>query len=261
MFLRKTPLCKLSTILSVLLLLSACSNSNNNTGANVVSSSQNNKKTVDTFESVNRKIFSFNQGVDNLLLKPTAKVYKAVTPEFVDKSIGNFFSNLGDVGNAINNTLQGKFSDAASDTERFVFNSTFGFAGLVDVASATGIQKHDEDFGQTLAKWGVKSGPYVMLPFLGPSTVRDAAAKISVDRYTDPAHYSDENIALFIVETVKKRSDFFAEEEILNGLSTDKYSALRDIWLQNRKFLIRNGKADDSAASDLIDELESLDLE
>ena len=261
---KKSPFYKVSTILSFLLLLSACSNSghnsSNNADANATSSIQNNK-TVDTFENVNRKIFSFNEKIDNLLLKPTAKAYKAVTPKFVDTTIGNFFGNLGDVGNAINNTLQGKFSDAASDTERFVFNSIFGFAGLVDVASAAGIQKHDEDFGQTLAKWGVKSGPYVMLPFLGPSTVRDATAKVSVDRFTDPAHYTDENIALFITETVKKRSDFLAQEEVVKGLSDDTYSALRDVWLQNRDFLIRDGVADESAGSDLIDELESLDLE
>ena len=259
MFSRKSPLYKISTVLFVLLLLSACSNSSNSTNINVASSSQN--KTADTFESVNRKIFSFNEGIDNLLLKPTAKAYKAVTPKFVDTSIGNFFSNLGDVGNAINNTLQGKFVDAASDTERFVFNSILGFAGLVDIASAAGIEKHDEDFGQTLAKWGVKSGPYVMLPLLGPSTVRDATAKLSVDRFTDPAHYSDENIALTIAEIVKKRSDFFAQEEVVKGLSDDTYSALRDIWLQNRNFLIRDGKTEQSKASDLIDELESLDLE
>ncbi len=257
MVLRKGLLCKFSANISILLLLTACSNTNNN----VTSSSQNNKQTLDTYENINRKVFSFNEGVDNLFLKPTAKAYKAVTPKFIDTSIGNFFSNLGDVGNAINNTLQGKFSDAASDTERFVFNSTFGFAGLIDIASAAGLQKHDEDFGQTLAKWGVKSGPYVMLPFLGPSTIRDASAKVSVDRYTDPAHYSDENIALFVVKTIKKRSDIFAEEEVVNSLSDDKYSALRDVWLQNRQFLIRDGKADESADSDLIDELESLDLE
>ncbi len=261
MVLRKTQFVSyLSTsfMLSALLLLSACSNPNNTNGTDLAGSS-NSKTTSDRFENVNRKIFSFNKGVDKVLLKPVAKAYKAVTPKFVDKSIGNFFSNLGDVGNVINNTLQGKFTDAASDAERFVFNSTLGFAGLVDVASAAGLKKHDEDFGQTLAKWGVKSGPYVMLPFLGPSTIRDAAAKVSVDRYTDPAHYSDENIALFIVETVKKRSDFFAQEEVLKGLSTDQYSALRDIWLQNREFLIRDGKVDKKAGSDLIDELEMLD--
>ena len=195
MIIRNTQSYKLSVFLSVL-LLSACSNSNVKNSTDDVSSTSS-TATPDSMQNLNRKVFSFNKGLDTALLKPVAKAYKSVTPPIVDTSIGNFFANLGDVGNVINNTLQGKFGDAASDAERFVFNSTLGFAGLVDVASAAGIQKHDEDFGQTLAKWGVKSGPYVMLPFLGPSTIRDASAKLTVDRYTDPAHYSDENIALF----------------------------------------------------------------
>lgn len=258
MVLRNTQFYKISIILSMLLFLSACSNSNQNKDADLASSSTS-ATTPDSFIKVNRKIYAFNKGVDKVLLKPVAKAYKAVTPKFVDTSIGNFFGNLEDVGNAINNTLQGKFGDAASDTERFVFNSTFGFAGLVDIASAAGIQKHDEDFGQTLAKWGVKSGPYVMLPFLGPSTIRDASAKLSVDRFTDPAHYSDENIALFIVETIKKRSDYLADEATFKDISNDEYSALRDVWLQNREFKIRDGKAVENSRSDLIDELERLD--
>ncbi len=257
MVLKNSKFYKLSTILAVLLLLSACSNSNQNAANS--SSAATSGATSDRFIKVNRKIYSFNKGLDRVLLKPVAKAYKAVTPKFVDKSIGNFFGNLGDVGNAVNNTLQGKFKDAASDTERFVFNSIFGFAGLVDVASAAGIKKSDEDFGQTLATWGVKSGPYVMLPFLGPSTIRDATAKISVDRYTDPAHYSDANIALFVADTVKKRADFITEEEAFAGISNDEYSALRDVWLQNREFKIRDGKVDKKAGSDLIDELEMLD--
>lgn len=245
----------LSACLCLSLILSSCSNSNTNNDV----SSQASPKNIDKFEGINRKIFYFNVGVDNFLLKPVAKAYKSITPAFVDKSVGNFFGNLGDVGNAINNVLQFKFKDAANDTERFVFNSTFGFVGLLDVASEAGIPRSDEDFGQTLAKWGVKSGPYVMLPFLGPSTIRDASAKITVDRFTDPAHYSDENIALFVVETIKKRSDLFAEEAVLNSLSDDKYSAIRDIWLQNREFRINDGKINKKTGSELIDELERLD--
>lgn len=251
----KNSLIKICASLSLLLLLTACSNSN----TSVSSSNQNSVQTVDRYENINRKIFSFNSGVDSFVLRPVAKVYKTVTPKFVDKSIGNFFSNLDDVGNIINNTLQGKFGDAASDTERVIFNTTLGFGGLVDIASAAGIQKHNEDFGQTLAKWGVKSGPYVVLPFLGPSTVRDGLARVTVDQLTDPASYSDEGAALFAVKTIKRRSDFFAEEEVIKGLSDDTYSALRDVWIENRKFLIRDGVTDEAADSDLIDELEDLD--
>ena len=238
----------------MLLLLTACSNTNLANGSHLK------QQTPDTYENINRKVFAFNKGIDKVFLRPVAKVYKKVTPKFVDQRIGNFFSNLGDVKNAVNNTFQGKFGDAVNDSGRFFFNSTLGLAGFIDIASAAGMEKHDEDFGQTLATWGVKSGPYVMLPFLGPSTLRDAVAQISVDRFTDPALYSNANVEIFIVEAVKKRSDLFTQEEIAKGLSNDQYSALRDVWLQNRQFLIRDGKSDESAESDLIDELESLDL-
>lgn len=247
MVLKKRSLCGHGIILSIAVLLSACSNSNN--------------KTTDTYENINRKVYAFNNGIDKVLLKPTAKAYKAITPKFIDKSIGNVFSNLDDVGNIINNTLQGKFPAAAEDTGRFLFNSTLGLAGLLDIASAAGFKKSDEDFGQTLAKWGVKSGPYVMLPLLGPSTLRDASAKLTVDRLTDPTNYHDDSLAFTAVDVVKKRSDLFAQEEVLKGFSDDQYSALRDVWLQNRAFLIRDGKRDTNAEADLIDELEMLDAE
>lgn len=247
---------KFCAVLVLALLTSACSNNSVSSGAKSV----NNKDTYpDTYEGFNRKIYGFNATVDGLLLKPAAMAYKAAAPAFVEKGIGNFFSNLDDVGNAINNGLQMKFADAANDTERFIFNSTLGFAGLVDVASAAGLEKHDEDFGQTLAKWGVGSGPYVMLPFLGPSSARDGFGKLTVDRFTDPANYSDANIEMFITETLKKRSDLFAQEGVLKDLSDDKYSAIKGIWVENRKFLVNDGKVDEDSGSDLIDELESLD--
>lgn len=257
MFLRRKSLFMFVTSILLVSLLSACSN----TESDIAGSSLGSQQTSDRFENFNRKVFSFNEGVDNLILKPVAKAYKAVTPEPIDNNIGNFFSNLGDVSNAVNNILQGKFSNGVNDIERFVINSTIGFAGLADIASAAGLPKHDEDFGQTLAKWGVISGPYLMLPLLGPSTIRDATAKLSVGRLTDPIQYSDDSLALTVLDTVKFRSDFFAEEEVVNSLSDDKYSALRDVWLQNREFLIRDGEADESADSDLIDELESLESE
>ena len=216
-------------------------------------------KNKDPLEKLNRKVFAFNLGLDNHVLKPVAKAYKAVTPDFVDTSVTNFFENLSDVGNAINNAFQFKFKDAANDTERFVFNSTFGFAGLLDIASAAGLEKHDEDFGQTLARWGVKPGPYIMLPFLGPSTVRDASAKLSVDRLLDPAHYSDESVSAFVLKTIDKRADLLGQEDAFKDFSNDQYSALRNVWLQRRSFLIRDGKVNKKSASDLIDELERLE--
>lgn len=179
--------------LSMLLLMSltACSQNKTTqpgglqTSDGAVKPVSSNSVNVDSLESFNRSIYSFNVGLDKYFLKPIAKGYKAVTPEFVNTSVTNFFSNLGDVGNAVNNLLQFKVNDAINDTERFVFNSTFGFAGLLDVASAAGLEKHNEDFGQTLARWGVGSGPYIMLPFLGPSTIRDAGAQFTIDRLID----------------------------------------------------------------------------
>lgn len=245
-----------SAIILISLFTSACSHN----GVKADAKSVANKDTYpDTYEGINRKIYGFNATVDGLILKPAAMAYKAAAPAFVEKGIGNFFSNLDDVGNAINNGLQFKFADALSDTERFVFNSTLGFAGLVDVASSAGLKKHDEDFGQTLAKWGVGSGPYVMLPFLGPSSVRDGFGKLTIDRATDPANYTDANIEMFITETLKKRSDLFSREAVLDDLSDDKYNAVKGIWIENRKFLVNDGKVDKNSESDLIDELESLD--
>jgi len=242
---------KIIAVFVVTLFTSACSNHSANTETGSV---KNQDTYPDSFEGFNRKVFAFNDTIDGLLLKPAATAYKAITPD-----LGNFLANFDDVGNVINNGLQMKFSDAASDTSRILINSTVGFAGLVDVASATGIEKHDEDFGQTLAKWGVGSGPYVMLPFLGPSSVRDGFGKLTIDRATDPANYSDANIEMFIVETLKKRSDLFAQESVLKDLSDDKYSAIKGIWVENRKFLVNDGKVDEDSGSDLIDELESLD--
>ena len=247
---------KLSVIFVLAFLTSACSNNRVNSDANSVKSQDT---YPDTFESINRKVFGFNNTLDGLLLKPAARAYKAVTPNSIDQNIGSFLSNLDDVGNVINNTLQFKFADAGSDIQRLIINSTLGFGGIADIASAMGLEKHDEDFGQTLAKWGVSSGPYVMLPLLGPSSVRDGIAKLSVDRVTDPANYSDINTELLVIETLKKRSDLFSREAVLNDLSDDKYSAIRGLWTDNRKFLINDGKIEEQSESDMIDELESLD--
>jgi len=151
--------------------------------------------------------------------------------------------------------------DAVKDTERFIFNSTFGLAGLFDIATEMGLKKHNEDFGQTLAKQGVGSGPYVMLPFFGPSTLRDATAKFSVDSILNPSIYSDEKYMLFMLKNLDKRADYLSEEEAFKDLSDDQYIALRDAWLQRREYLIKDGKVDKKEQSNLIDELEDLDDE
>ncbi len=242
-------------VLSLALFLTACSQSNN-TSTNFSSITN-----IDPYEKINRRIFKFNAGLDVFLVKPVAKAYKAVTPEIVDNSVSNFFNNLDDVGSAINSLLQFKPGHALMDTERVLFNSTLGLGGLFDVASVFGMERYEEDFGQTLAHWGAKSGPYVMLPFFGPSTVRDATAKFTVDSLTNPTRYHNESLAFFALDKLDQRADLFNDEEAFKNISDDPYSALRDLWLQRRASEIRDGKEDEKEQSDLIDELESLEDE
>ena len=135
---------------------------------------------ADPLEPLNRGVYQFNEAVDNAIVKPVAQVYRAVIPQFVRSSVSNFFANINDVIVALNNLLQGKFTAAYSDFGRIAINSTLGLGGLFDIASEAGIEKHEEDFGQTLGYWGIGNGPFLMLPVLGPSTVRD-----SVGRYVD----------------------------------------------------------------------------
>jgi len=249
-------------ILSV--LLTACSQpvkTQNAQSENNGNPANNYLNINDSLEKYNRNIYAFNVGLDNYLVKPVAKAYKAMTPGIIGTSISNFFLNLEDVGNAFNNLLQLKVDDAVNDTERFMVNSTIGFAGLLDIASEAGLEKHDEDFGQTLARWGVGSGTYVMLPFLGPSTVRDASARVSIDRLTNPTHYSEDNLDYFVLNGVNQRASLLTQEDAFKDISDDKYSAIRDAWLQRREYLIRDGEVDEKSDADLIDELESLDLE
>lgn len=217
--------------------------------------------TPDRFERLNRSVYKVNATLDRRLFKPVAIVYNKFTPQIIDTSITNVFANLDDVGNAINNLLQFKVGEALIDTERFIFNSTFGIAGIFDIATEMGLQKHEEDFGQTLAKWGVPSGPYVMLPLLGPSTIRDATAKLSVDILTKPTSYSEYSWPLLVVDKLDQRADLLSAEEVLKVFSDDQYSVLRGVWLQRREHLIQDGKVDEKAQSDMVDELEDLDAE
>lgn len=213
----------------------------------------------DPWEGFNRGVYGVNTGIDNAVLKPLAKGYRTVTPDLVDKGISNFFSNLGDVGNMINNALQFKGEAAISDMARVIFNSTFGLAGFLDVASEMGIPKHDEDFGQTLAVWGVGAGPYVELPLLGPSTLRDAPGRV-VDFALNPVSYLNYAESLSAVRLVDTRADLLTKEKVLKTVSPDRYAAIRDAWLQRREFLVSDGKSEklDQEKDDLINELEGL---
>ncbi|NVJ60028.1 MAG: VacJ family lipoprotein [Gammaproteobacteria bacterium] len=196
----------------------------------------------DPYEDFNRSVYKFNRGLDKAVLQPVAKGYQAVTPDPVETGFSNFFDNIGDVGNMVNNALQFKLGDAASDLGRFLINSTIGLAGFFDPASAMGLEKSDEDFGQTLATWGVGSGPYLMLPFLGPSTMRDTFA-MPGDNYLDP--FSEvkperDEYALKGFRLLITRAELLELESQLES-AIDEYAFVRDAYLQNRKFKVYDG--------------------
>ncbi|GAB7529862.1 VacJ family lipoprotein [Pseudomonas sp. 3A(2025)] len=198
----------------------------------------------DPWEGVNRAIFRFNDTVDTYTLKPIAQGYQYIAPQFVEDGVHNFFNNIGDVGNLANNVLQLKPADAGVDSARLIFNTTFGLLGFIDVGTRMGLQRNDEDFGQTLGHWGVGSGPYVVLPLFGPSTVRDALARYP-DTYTSPYRYIDHvptrNTALG-VNLIDTRASLLSAERMVTG---DRYTFIRNAYLQNREFKVKDGQVED----------------
>lgn len=199
----------------------------------------------DPWEGFNRKIFVFNEKVDKYAFKPAAKGYKAVTPDPVERGISRMFSNVGEVVNILNDLLQFKFKQAGNDTGRLVINTTIGLVGFFDVADDFGLPKNDgEDFGQSLGHWGVDSGPYVVIPFFGPSTVRDAPSRI-VDRLVNPINEVDHvptRNTIYGVELLSTRADLLEAEKFVRG---DRYTFIRDAYLQRRKFLLNDGTVED----------------
>lgn len=198
----------------------------------------------DPWESINRPIFRFNDMLDTYALKPLAQGYQAITPQFLEDGIHNMFRNVGDVGNLANDVLQVKPQAAGVDTARLMFNTTFGVLGFFDVGTKMGLQRNDEDFGQTLGYWGVGSGPYVMLPFFGPSTLRDAPSKY-VDGYTEPYRYMNDiparNMAIGM-DVIDTRASLLSTEKLISG---DKYVFIRNAYLQNREFKVKDGQVED----------------
>ena len=198
----------------------------------------------DPFESSNRAVFAFNESFDKNIAKPVARGYEKIVPDPVSQAISNFFANLADFGTAVNNLLQGKVLRAIEDAGRIAFNSTFGLGGLIDFASGVGMQKHKEDFGQTLGVWGVDSGPYVMLPILGPSSTRDTVG-LGVDLFLlDPVVYLDDTgteIVLYGVRAVDYRAGLLKTESILEEAALDRYDFIRDAYLQHRESLVYDG--------------------
>lgn len=199
----------------------------------------------DPLEPMNRAIHNFNEGFDRVLLKPVAQGYDAVMPDVAQTGVRNFFSNLGDVTVLANDILQFKLEQGTRDFMRIAFNSTFGLFGLLDVASEMGLQKHDEDFGQSLGRWGVGTGPYLVLPFLGTSDFRDTAGFVVDSRYTDVVRgYDDVSTRnpVLVLRVVSRRADLLDAKRAVDAAALDGYEFSRDLYLERRKSLVHDGK-------------------
>ena len=205
----------------------------------------------DPWESWNRSVQSFNDGVDDYLMKPVAKGYQWVTPAFVDRGVTNFFSNIDDIGVSANDLLQGKFLQSGLDGARFLVNTTAGVAGLVDVGGMIGLPKHDEDFDQTLGVWGVPAGPYLVLPFFGPSSPRGVlglAGDAAMNPFTYAGFYLNPNwlgaavsIGPGALKIIDARADLLGMEKVATEAALDRYQFFRDAYLSNRNYLIKDG--------------------
>ncbi|MDO8207424.1 MAG: VacJ family lipoprotein [Gallionella sp.] len=212
---------------------------------------------VDPFESFNRGVYTFNDTLDKAVVKPVAQGYNKVMPETGKSMVINFFSNLDDVIVTANDLLQFKFVQAFSDGMRVLVNSTVGVAGLVDVASMN-LEKHNEDFGQTLGYWGVKNGPYLVVPILGPSTIRDSVGDIGdsqVSLISNTKHVRTRN-QLYLTKGIKRRAQLLENESLLDGAVLDRYAFIRDAYLQRRESLVYDGNPPQEPSED-----ESLDNE
>ena len=199
---------------------------------------------VDPFQNINEKTHNLNQTLDLKVASPVARFYKRITPDFLEKGITNFTHNIEDLSIGINNILQGKFNEGLSDFSRFTLNTSIGLLGFIDIASDLGLTKHDEDFGQTLAVWGVPDGPYLVLPGLGPSTTRDTLAMIP-DAFLTPLWLIDHDrtsYSLTAIDLIDTRARYLGLESVVIG---DEYLFYRDAYLQSRNFEIKDGEVED----------------
>ncbi|MFL2695616.1 MAG: VacJ family lipoprotein [Gammaproteobacteria bacterium] len=214
--------------------------------------------TIDPFESTNRIVFEISDDLDTIILRPVAEIYRDVTPRFIKNSISNFFYNLSEVDTIVNQLLQGKIVLAGQDSLRFMINSTIGIVGFVDVATRVGFERHDEDFGQTLGYWGVPAGPYVFLPVIGPSTIRDSFSKPTSWFLSGNLSVSDEEAKIFInlLDAVETRERLLVAEKLIVG---DKYEFVKSVYIQTRKDLVFDGDVEDEFLTDLELDLFSAD--
>ena len=196
----------------------------------------------DPLEPMNRVVFKVNDKLDQYVATPVAKGYRAVTPQPVRTAVTNFYSNIADVGNFANNLLQGKGVDAAESLMRVAINSVLGIGGLIDIATPAGLQKHSQDFGLTLGTWGVPSGPYLVLPFFGPSSFRDGVG-LYVNFQFDPTTYMDPawRNSLFAMNVVDVRTNLLGATDLLSLAALDKYAFVRDAYVQRRRYLLEGG--------------------
>ena len=207
----------------------------------------------DPFEEINREVWTFNEGVDNRIARPVAEFYDDVVPIPVQSSITNFFSNLDEIDNSINQLLQGKPVASGNDFARFLVNTTFGFLGFFDVASIMGLEEHDEDFGQTLGVWGVPTGPYLMLPFYGPSSPRDLVGRpiSGVLSGTFSIEESDIRLSITALDALETRARLLDVESLIIG---DKYTFIKNSYLQYAKFEVQDGEEiEDDFTEDMDD--------
>ena len=202
----------------------------------------------DPFERVNRSVYKFNTAADKAVFRPLARGWKTVVPVPVRRGLSNFVGNLAYPGTIINDLLQGKFAQGGQDFARLVVNTVEGL-GFFDPAARAGLERHDEDFGQTLGKWGVPTGPYLMLPFFGPSSVRDAPARLA-DEYTDGRHYINDSTVrwgLWTAEKLELRASLLDLDPTLDN-AYDPYAFVRSAWVQRREYKVRDGEVDEDAA-------------
>jgi phospholipid-binding lipoprotein MlaA len=202
----------------------------------------------DPYEHINRKIYTFNDKLDKYVAKPVSDVYLWVTPQFVQTGIANFFNNLNDISVVMNDTLQGKFDQGAEDTGRFLLNSTVGLLGVFDVAKEVGLEKHNEDFAQTLAVWGVPEGPYLVLPVLGPATTRGIPGAV-VDTASNPVTYVGFPVQL--LSMLNSRANAEGSLKFIDEAALDPYVFTREAFLQHRKYLVKDGQVD--VSNDTLD--------
>lgn len=198
---------------------------------------------ADPFEGLNRKTFAFNEALDEAVLKPVAEGYRKVVPEPVRTGIGNVFGNFADAWSAVNQLLQGKLQYGLEMGMRVAVNTMFGFGGVMDIASDAGLEKRSEDFGQTLGRWGLKPGPYLVLPVLGPSDIRDTAA-LPADMAASPTRLPSDTggqVGLTVLRVVDTRASLLGATGIVDSIALDKYTFIRDAYLARRRSLVYDG--------------------